>query len=156
HSSANTPPEYALCDNNGKVITVMEDNDALKKRMAKYTLSPKEFIEFELEGRTLNGWMIKPHNFDPTKKYPVYMNVYGGPGHNTVTDGWGSGDYGFHQLLAQEGYIVVSVDPRGTYYRGADFKKSTYMKLGALETEDFIDVAKALQNMQFVDGDRIG
>lgn len=156
HSTANTPPQYTLCDNSGKVIALMENNDALNERLKKYTLSPKEFMQFELEGRTLNGWMIKPHNFDPSKKYPVYMNVYGGPGHNTVSDGWEAADYGFHQLLAQEGYIVVSVDPRGTYYRGAAFKKSTYLKLGELETQDFIDVAKALQKMDFVDGKRIG
>src|SRR5690606_36720446 len=74
HSTANTPPQYALCDNNGKVIAEMENNEELAARMKKCRLSPKEFMQFELQGRTLNGWMIKPHDFDPAKKYPVYIN----------------------------------------------------------------------------------
>ena len=104
----------------------------------------------------LNGWMIKPIDFDPSKKYPVYMNIYGGPGSNMVSDSWGGMSYMYHQLLAQSGYIVVSVDPRGTMYRGTAFKKSTYLELGKLETEDMIAVAKELQTYDFVDRDRIG
>ena len=156
HSTANTPATYTLCDNTGKSLRVMEENKALKSVLTNYSLSKKEFMEFQLEGRTLNGWMMKPHNFDPTKKYPVYIAIYGGPGHNTVSNGWGGQDYMYHQLLTQEGYIVVSVDPRGTMYRGANFKKSTYLQLGKLETEDFIDVAKQLQQLNFVDRERIG
>lgn len=156
HSDANHPTCYKLCDNSGKVITTMEDNAALSARLAKYKLTQKEFTEFQLDGRTLNGWMMKPVDFDTNKKYPVYIAIYGGPGHNTVTNSWGGQDFMFHQLLTQEGYIVVSVDPRGTMYRGSDFKKSTYLQLGKLETEDFIDVAKELQKMSFVDANRIG
>jgi dipeptidyl-peptidase-4 len=100
--------------------------------------------------------MIKPANFDTSKKYPVYMTVYGGPGHNEVSDQWDGMDYMYHQLLAQKGYIVVSVDPRGTMYRGADFKKSTYLNLGKLETEDIINVGKELQTYDYVDASRIG
>lgn len=156
YSHADQPTTYSLCDNKGKLINVMEENAALKAKLKEYNLSKKEFITFELEGRSLNGWMIKPHNFDPAKKYPVYMAIYGGPGSNTVTNTWGGQDFMYHQLLAQSGYIVVSVDPRGTYYRGAEFKKSTYLQLGKYETEDFIAVAKKLQSMDFVDATRIG
>ncbi len=155
-SDANTPPTYSLCKNNGAEITVLEDNGALKKRIAHFSTSKKEFIKFNGKEKELNGWMIKPVDFDPTKKYPVYINIYGGPGANTVSDSWGSANYMYHQLLAQKGYIVISVDPRGTMYRGTEFKKSTYLQLGKLETEDFIAVAKELQGYDYVDGSRIG
>jgi dipeptidyl-peptidase-4 len=156
YSSANIPPVYSLCDNQGKEISVLEDNSALNGRLSKYPLSQKEFVEFNSNGILLNGWMIKPANFDTSKKYPVYITVYGGPGHNEVSDQWDGMDYMYHQLLAQKGYIVVSVDPRGTMYRGADFKKSTYLNLGKLETEDIINVGKELQTYDYVDASRIG
>lgn len=156
HSDANTPPSYSLCNRDGKVISVLEDNATLKKKLSSYKLSTKEFIQFELEGRTLNAWIMKPHDFDQDKKYPVYINIYGGPGSNTVENQWGGINYMYHQLLTQKGFIVVSVDPRGTMRRGAEFKKSTYMNLGKLETEDFIDVAKKIQSYSYVDPKRIG
>jgi dipeptidyl-peptidase-4 len=84
------------------------------------------------------------------------MNVYGGPGHNEVTNQWDGNDFMFHQLLASKGYIVVSVDPRGTQYRGAAFKKATYLQLGKLEVEDFIGTAKYFQSLPYVDANRIG
>lgn len=155
YSNANTPPMITLCDNTGKEIVVMETNEVLKQRIAKHEFAKKEFVTFDLKGRSLNGWMIKPNNFDPSKKYPVYVSIYGGPGANTVTDGWDSG-ISWHQLLAQEGYIVVSVDPRGTMYRGKEFKDKTYLQLGKYETEDFVDVAKLLQTYSYVDKGRIG
>ena len=156
HSNANTPPVYSLCNNEGKEIKVLEDNSRLNKTLSEYELSAKEFVTFMGAEMELNGWIIKPTNFDPTKKYPVYMNVYAGPGSNMVADEWGSVNYMYHQLLAQNGYIVVSVDPRGTMYRGADFKKMTYLNLGKLETEDVIEVAKELQSFDYVDPERIG
>ena len=156
YSTANEPPMYSLCDNEGKVITVLEDNKRLKSVLTNYTFSPKEFVKFHSGETELNGWMIKPLNFDAGKKYPVFITIYGGPGHNEVSDAWDGNDFMYHQLLAQKGYIVVSVDPRGTMYRGAEFKKSTYLQLGKLETEDFIATAKELQNMPFVDANRIG
>jgi dipeptidyl-peptidase-4 len=155
-SDANTPPVYTLCSNDGKAIRVLEENAALNKKLAEYTLSKKEFITLDANGIKLNASIIKPTNFDPTKKYPVYMNVYGGPGHNEVTDAWDGNDYMYHQLLAQKGYIVVSVDPRGTMYRGTEFKKCTYLQLGKLETEDIINTAKTLQALSYVDPNRIG
>lgn len=156
YSTANTPPVYSLCDSKGKEITIMEDNKALMEKLAAYNLSKKEFVKFKGHELELNGWMIKPQNFDPNKKYPVYVHIYGGPGSNTVKDAWGNFDLMYEQMLAQSGYIVVSVDPRGTMRRGADFKKSTYLELGKLETEDFIAVAKELQTMSYVDPARIG
>lgn len=156
HSSANTAPIYTLCDNTGKELVVMEDNADFMEMLASYNLQTKEFVTFKGHSGDLNGWMIKPKNFDPTKKYPVYINIYGGPGSNTVSDSWEGFSYMYHQLLAQSGYIVISVDPRGTMYRGAEFKKSTYLQLGKLETEDFIAIAKDLQGMDFVDPERIG
>ncbi len=156
YSNANTPPVYTLCDNLGKEISVLEDNIKLKTTLSGYNLSKKEFVKFQSGNTTLNGWMIKPVNFNPNQKYPVYVTIYGGPGHNEVSDSWDGNDYLYHQLLAQKGYIVVSVDPRGTMYRGAAFKKSTYLQLGKLETEDFINTAKELQNLPYVDPNRIG
>ena len=156
YSSANVPPVFTLCDHTGKEIAVLENNFDLLQTLSEYKLSEKEFVEFKGAEKTLNGWMIKPVDFDPTKKYPVYINIYGGPGSNMVSDSWGSVNYMYHQLLAQKGYIVVSVDPRGTMFRGADFKKSTYLQLGKLETEDFIAVAKELKTYEYIDGNRIG
>lgn len=157
HTDANTPYYITLKNGRGKTIRVLEDNGRLNATLASYNLQPKEFFTFtNSDGIDLNCWMIKPANFDPFKEYPVYVNIYGGPGHNTVVDSWEGRNYLFHQLLAQEGYIVASVDPRGTMYRGKEFKHSTYMQLGKLETQDFIDFGKHLAAQKYVDGNRIG
>lgn len=156
YSDANTPTIYTLCNNTGKELTVLENNSALKSTCEAYQFSKKEFVTFKGHSEQLNGWMIKPKDFDPSKKYPVYINIYGGPGSNMVENSWGGVNLAYHQLLAQNGYIVVSVDPRGTMYRGEKFKKSTYLQLGKLETEDFIAVGKELQSYDFVDPTRIG
>lgn len=156
YSDANTPPVFTLCDNNGKELTILESNYELKSTIEKYNFAKKEFVTFKGHAEKLNGWMIKPKDFDPSKKYPVYINIYGGPGSNMVENSWGGVNFAYHQLLAQNGYIVISVDPRGTMYRGEKFKKSTYLQLGKLETEDFIAVAKELQSYDFVDPSRIG
>lgn len=156
YSDANTPHTYTLCDNKGNELAVLDDNAKLKEKLDKMNLSKLEFVSFKGHETQLNGWMMKPVDFDSAKKYPVYIHIYGGPGSNTVSDSWGGMDYMYHQLLTQKGYIVVSVDPRGTMYRGAAFKKSTYLELGKLETEDFIAVAKELKSFDYVDGARIG
>lgn len=156
YSDANTPPVYSLCNNSGKVLSILENNAGLKTTIEKYQFSKKEFVTFKGHSEELNGWMIKPADFDPSKKYPVYINIYGGPGSNMVSNQWGGVNFAYHQLLAQNGYIIVSVDPRGTMYRGEKFKKSTYLELGKLETEDFIAVGKELQSYDFVDATRIG
>ena len=156
HSDANTPPVSTLNKNDGSLVLMLEDNKVLKSKLGNLALSKKEFITFDVNGNKLNGWIMKPANFNSTKKYPVYMTLYGGPGHNEVVDAWDNSDYMFHQLLTQKGYIVVCVEPRGTLYRGAAFKKSTYLQLGKLETEDLIASAKELQGYPYVDANRIG
>jgi dipeptidyl-peptidase-4 len=155
-SNANTPPMYSLCSNDGKEIRVLEDNAKLTKKLTEYPLTKKEFITIDANGTALNATIMKPTNFDANKKYPVYLTVYGGPGHNEVTDAWDGNDYMYHQLLTQKGYIVLAVDPRGTMYRGTEFKKCTYMQLGKLETEDILSTAKFLQQQPYVDPARIG
>lgn len=155
-SDGNTPPTHSLYKNDGTKLRDLETNDELKTKVTSYNFPQKEFLTFNANGVKLNGWMLKPANFDATKKYPVYFNVYGGPGHNEVLDNWDGNDYVYHQLLAQKGYIIVTVDPRGTMYQGAKFKKSTYLQLGKLEIEDIINTAKELQKLEYVDPTRIG
>ncbi|MGB0838731.1 MAG: alpha/beta hydrolase family protein, partial [Chitinophagales bacterium] len=114
----------------------------------------KEFLQIPTEGgEMLNAWMLKPANFDKKKKYPVFVNIYGGPGSQTVKDSW---SYDWSQYLAQEGFIVVSVDNRGTGARGQEFKKQTYLQLGKLETIDQINAAKWLGTQSYIDATRIG
>ncbi len=155
-SNINTPPIYSLHDATGKLILELETNEYLDYYITEMNFQPIEFIEVEGADQDLNAWILYPPNFDSTKQYPVYFNIYGGPGSNTVKDAYDGGNGAYHQLLAQKGYIVMSVDPRGTMYRGAQFKKSTYLQLGKLETEDMIAVAKYIKKWDFVDPDRIG
>ena len=156
HSDGNTPPTHSLYKNDGTKLRDLETNEELKNKVKSYNFPQKEFLTFNANGVKLNGWMLKPANFDASKKYPVYFNVYGGPGHNEVLDSWDGNDYIYHQLLAQKGYIVVTVDPRGTMYQGAKFKKSTYLQLGKLEIEDIINTAKEIQKLEYVDPTRFG
>lgn len=155
-SNANTPAVYSLHKADGTLIEILEDNEYLNLLLKEYNFQPKEFFKVEGAEYTLNAWMIKPPNFDSTKQYPVYFNIYCGPGSNMVEDNYASGNFAYHQLLAQEGYIVISVDTRGTMYRGAAFKKSTYLQLGKKETEDIIAVAKNIGEWSYVDASRIG
>jgi dipeptidyl-peptidase 4 len=156
YSNASTPPVFTLCNNKGKELDVLEDNQQLKNTIQSYHFVQKEFVQFQGAEKPLNGWILKPSDFDSTKQYPVYMTVYGGPGSNMVADEWGGADFAYHQLLVQKGYIVVSVDPRGTMYQGAAFKKSTYLQLGKLETEDVIAVGIELGKRNYIDAARIG
>ena len=156
HSQANNPPVYSLMKNDGGFVRILEDNEELNRTLSTLTLSKKEFITFNVNGNTLNAWIMKPANFNAANKYPVYMTLYGGPGHNDVVDAWDNADYMYHQLLTQKGYIVICIEPRGTLYRGAAFKKSTYLQLGKLETEDLIATAKEIQGFPYVDPQRIG
>jgi dipeptidyl-peptidase-4 len=156
YSSINKPVSYSLCDQNGKLIKLLEGNETLKAKLDSYNLPQKEFTTYRSGAFDLNAWILKPANFDPSKKYPVYVTLYCGPGKNEVVDQWDGQDYMYHQVLAQHGYIVVAVDSRGTQFRGAAFKKSTYLNLGKLETEDILTVANELKKLPYVDGNRLG
>ncbi|PKR80361.1 S9 family peptidase [Brumimicrobium salinarum] len=155
-SNINTPNKYTLHQSDGKLIKTLERNDLLNDRLKTFNFQPKKFISIQGADKPLNAWILYPPNFDSTKQYPVYLHVYGGPGSNMVKDEYNGGNGAYHQLLAKHGYIVMSVDPRGTMYRGAKFKKSTYLQLGKLETEDLIAVAKTIGKWKFVDASRIG
>lgn len=158
NSNANSPMTSTLyAQKGGKEVRVLVKNERLKSNLAKYSMVKKEFFVFtNSNGDVLNCWKMMPANMDPNKKYPVLVAIYGGPGSNTVADAWGGRNYLWYQLLCQQGYIVVSCDPRGTQYRGRAFKHSTYMNLGKNETEDFIDLAKHLGTWKNVDAGRIG
>ncbi len=157
HSDVNTASTYTVFDKNSKSLRVLEENAGIAKLQKSYNTSPVEFFSINTEkGVELNAWMIKPPNFKKGNKYPVLMHVYGGPGSQTVQDKFGGFNYWWHQMLAQKGYIVVSVDNRGTGARGEEFKKMTYKELGKYETIDQINAAKYLSKQPYVDGDRIG
>ena len=155
-SDANTPTVYSLYNGDGKLLKTIKDNKDLKEKIAEYKMSPKEFTTINVNGNDLNMWMIKPADFDADKKYPMLMFQYSGPGSQQVSNRWnGSNDY-WHQMLAQQGYVVVCVDGRGTGYKGADFKKSTYLNLVKHETEDQISAAKQLATRPYIDENNIG
>ncbi|NVO01522.1 MAG: S9 family peptidase [Bacteroidetes bacterium] len=156
-SDANTPYYSSINKSDGKELVKLEDNSNVLASMKEYGFGKKEFFNFKTtENIELNGWIIKPLNFDSTKKYPVLMYVYGGPGSQTVENQWSSFDFAWFQMLAQKGYLVVSVDNRGTGARGAEFKKMTYMQLGKFETIDQIETAKYLGKLKYIDSKRIG
>ncbi|WP_430973575.1 S9 family peptidase [Sunxiuqinia rutila] len=148
-----TPKTFSLYDNSGKLVRVLEDNNELKQKVAEYDISPKTFFSFETsEGISLNGWMIKPLNFNESKQYPVVMTQYSGPNSQQVRDEWSVSWYNY---LAQEGFLVVCVDPRGTGARGQDFRKITYMQLGKYESDDQVEAARYLTTLPYVDKNNI-
>ena len=159
-SDINTPPTYALCSNAGKTLSTLVDNKSLKQKYDAYDMGTKEFFTFQTsEGVQLYGYMVKPKNFDPTKKHPVVMYQYGGPGSQQVKNAWGIGMSGngalMEQYLCQQGYVCVCVDNRGTGGRGAAFEKCTYLRLGEFEARDQVEAALWLGQQSYVDKDRI-
>ena len=157
-SSATQPTTYTLNEaKKGAQVQVIENNEALATKLKGYDLPAKEFFVLKTaKGNELNAWILKPKDFDPNKKYPVFMYQYSGPGSQQVNNDWnGSDDYWF-QMLAQQGYIVACVDGRGTGFKGAAFKKVTQKELGKYEVEDQIDAAKVIGNYPYVDKNRIG
>src|SRR5574343_305668 len=157
-SSATAAPYYSLNDSKtGKEIKKIQSNEGVEEKLAKYGVSPKEFFVLTTEkGHNLNSWMIKPKDFSASKKYPVLMFQYSGPGSQQVANTWnGTNDY-WYFMLSQKGYIVVCVDGRGTGFKGAAFKKCTYKELGKYEVEDQIDAAKVIGKYSYVDASRIG
>lgn len=157
-SSATQPTTYTLNESKtGKQIQVIENNEALATELKTYDLPQKEFFVMKTEkGNELNAWIMKPKDFDTSKKYPVFMYQYSGPGSQQVNNEWHNRDDYWFMMLSQQGYIVACVDGRGTGYKGADFKKVTYQQLGKYEVEDQIDAAKVIGNYPYVDKSRIG
>lgn len=159
HSDISTPPVYTLCTATGKQLKVIEDNAKLRSKLASLTLSKPEIISITTaDGVQLNGWMVKPADFSCSKRYPVLMYQYSGPGSQQVLNSYSNGFVGgltWEQRLAEKGYIVVCVDGRGTGGRGSDFLRCTYMRMGDLESHDQVEAALWLGRKPYVDKDRI-
>jgi len=164
NSTVTQPRQFELYTNKGKLVRVLEDNHEFAERMKEYNLSEKKLLKisdpaFALPDGTqvdVDAWQILPPDFDPNKKYPVLIYVYGGPGHQTVNNSWADSDYFWMQLLAQHGIISVSINNRGSGAQGEVFKKMTYLQLGKYETEDMITLAKYMAKQPYVDASRIG
>ncbi|MGB7785849.1 MAG: S9 family peptidase [Salinimicrobium sp.] len=156
-TSATTPYEFTLhLAKNGKKLRDIKNNKKLLEQIAEYEFSPKEFSTLAVNGNDLNMWMIKPPKFDPSLQYPLFIVQYSGPGSQTVSNSfYSSNDYWF-EMLANKGYIVAAIDPRGTGYKGADFKKVTQYELGKYEVEDLIQAAKQLGERDYIDSENIG
>ena len=156
HSSSETPPRFSLYSAEGEMIKVIKDNAPLQEKLTDYKMSQKEFSTININGNDLNMWMIKPVDFDAQKEYPLLMFQYSGPGSQQVANRWnGTNDY-WHQMLAQQGMIIVCVDGRGTGLKGRDFKKVTQKELGKYEVEDQIAAAKKLAERSYIDKNNIG
>ncbi|MBQ0020768.1 MAG: S9 family peptidase [Bacteroidales bacterium] len=160
YSDIHTPNVTQVCDQTGKTLRVLQDNKQVSEALKDKNLGTAEFFTFTTgEGVTLNGWMLKPYNFDASKKYPVIMFQYGGPGSQEVKDEWNMGNCGgalLEHYLTQQGYICVVVDGRGTGGRGAAFEKQTYLHLGVMEAADQVEAAIYLGKQSYVDSSRIG
>ncbi len=153
YSSASTPNLVTLHDWQGKQIRILESNEPLKATLQQFNLPVREFFTFTTsEGVELNGWMLKPKNFDAQREYPVLITQYSGPNSQQVADNF---RVGWNEYLAQEGFLVVSVDPRGTAARGEAFRKATYMQLGKLESDDMVEAARFLAAQPYVDASKI-
>lgn len=160
-SNISTPTLITLNDNRGKELTTLLDNSKLKAQTAQLNMPQKKFFTFRTSsGVELNGWMMKPANFNANKKYPVILHQYSGPGSQQVIDRWGIGSFGdgglFEAYMCDKGYIMVCVDGRGTGGRGAAFEKCTYLQLGVKEAEDQVETARYLGTLPYIDGKRIG
>ena len=160
-SNYNTPYVFTIRDSKGKVLSTPVDNKELKEKVKTYGFNGRETFSFTTsEGVKLDGWMVKPKDFDTNKKYPVILFQYSGPGSQQVIDAWNAGSMGnggaFDYYLAQQGFIVVCVDGRGTGGRGAAFEKCTYLKIGELESRDQVETALWLVKQSYIDKERIG
>jgi len=157
YSDEQTPPVYTLYETRkNNPIRELLENKTLVEKLSSFGFSDKEFSTIEINGNELNMWMIKPADFDPSKKYPLMMFQYSGPGSQQVANRWVDSRTLWHKALANQGYIIACVDGRGTGFKGANFKKSTYLNLVKYETLDQIAAAKSLGALPYVDADRIG
>jgi dipeptidyl-peptidase-4 len=153
-SNSSTPSLTTLYNAKGKVVRVLDDSKALINKLKEYRFNTKEFFSFTTsEGVKLYGWMVKPPDFDSTKKYPVFMTQYSGPNSQSALDRW---ELDWENYMAQLGYMIACVDGRGTGARGEEFRKMTYMQLGKYETIDQVEAAKYLGTLPFIDASRIG
>jgi len=154
YSSAATPNRVEICKGDGTVVRTLETNDALRAELAATQRPTKEFFTFVTErGDTLNAYIVRPRGFDPSRRYPVLLTQYSGPGSQTVADRW---SLDWEDALVDKGYIVAATDGRGTGFRGEKFKKQTYGRLGALEVEDQLSFARHMAAQPWVDAGRIG
>jgi len=157
YSRFGVPPTVTLVAGGGRTVRTLVDNAALKAKVAGLRLGSTEFHQVDIgDGIKLNAWFIKPPQFDSTAKHPVLFFVYGGPGSQTVLDVWGGQNYLWYQMLAQRGYIVASVDNRGTGARGRAWRKIVYKQMGVIETHDQAEAAKAIGRYTYVDSTRMG
>ena len=164
NSSITQPRQFELYTNKGKLVRVLEDNHEFAEKLKTFNLGEKKLLKISDPAFTLpdgtqvdvDAWQILPPDFNPAKKYPVLIYVYGGPGHQTVNNSWADSDYWWMQLLAQHGIISVSINNRGSGAQGEVFKKMTYLQLGKYETEDMITLAKYMAKQPYVDASRIG
>ncbi len=155
-STASSPPVYSIHESDGSLVSILENNEELRERVDSHGFTEPEFFSFTTsDGVSLNAQMIRPPGFDPANEYPLLMYVYGGPGHQAVVDSWNPMNGVWFQMLAQMGYVVVTVDNRGTGGRGEEFRKMTYLQLGRYETEDQIEAARYLGSLDFIDASRI-
>jgi dipeptidyl-peptidase-4 len=153
YSNINTPEMVSVYNQKGNEVRIIEDNRNLKEKLQEYVLPTHEFFSFETsEGTELNGYMLKPSYFDPTSEYPVVMYQYSGPNSQQVADKW---KIDWHYFLAEQGYIIVCVDPRGTAARGEDFRKGIYMQLGRQESDDQIETARYISTLPYIDAENI-
>lgn len=154
-SSAKVPNYITLHETKkNEQIRFLQDNTVLKNTIKSMSIPQKEFFSFKTsEGVELNGYMIKPSDFESSKRYPVFMTQYSGPDSQSASDSWSG--IGWNEYLAQEGFLVVCVDPRGTAARGEDFRKVTYMQLGKYESDDQVEAAKYLTTLPYVDANNI-
>lgn len=157
-SSPGNPPTYTLHEDDGTQVRMLEENEVLEQKLSEYAMPSKEYIKIPLEQAELNGYIMRPSDFNPDKKYPTLFYVYGGPGSQTVTKSFSSGQRAmWHKYIAEQGYVVISVDNRGTGARGRDFEKQLYKKLGQYEVVDQIEAANYLtKTYDFIDKDRLG
>lgn len=157
YSNDTLPPQVTLRTRETAAIRTLEDNARLKEQLKSIPFHKKSYLTIPgADGTALNAWMIRPNDFDPSRKYPVLMYVYGGPGSQTVKNAWEGPNAFWYQHLADKGYIIISVDNRGTGYRGSEFKMSTYKQLGKLEAEDQIAAGRWISRQSWADSERIG
>ncbi len=157
HENSQTPPSYTLYSaKTDKLLRVLQNNDDLKQRLQTFEMGQKSFMQVELNGQSMSAWIMKPAEYDANKTYPVLLFVYGGPGSQTVKDEYDGFNHMWYEHLLAKGYVVASIDNRGTGAMGRDFRKSTYGQMGKLESEDQIAFAKYLIDQKIADPNRLG